>query len=87
MKRGVLTLDSPELDQLQPWLNGEILTPLLIQKLKTQTDQDLTSKIELSEEEGECLLDLLPMPDAREPISLTSLRKKLQLFLQNLRHF
>ena len=63
------------------------LSPLLATKLAAPTQSDQETKIELSEEDGETILDWLPMPNLKEPATLTATRSKIQNFLQTLRHF
>lgn len=85
MKRGLLTLNSLELTQLQTKLTQSFLSALLLAKLMSKPDPASEIKIELSEEEGESLLDLLPIPMPTEPADLANLRINLQHFLQALR--
>lgn len=86
MQRGMLTLANPEVKLLVNCLAvvNQSYQPLLRQKIKQAllaTEQSVS--IELSEEEGNVLLDQLPPPTSSDP-TVHSCREKLNLFLQKL---
>ncbi len=87
MKRGLIFFTYPELAELANHLTRAQLEPYSLNKLRLPDEIMAELKIELTEEEGESLLDSLPMPRQTELSVLTNLRAKLQQFLQQLRHF
>jgi len=77
MKRGILPITTTDSQILAQFVNE--LTP------KYQFS-NLEDKIEISEEEAEYLLDLLPPPTTNEDINLKNFRQKIQEFLLKLRN-
>lgn len=85
MERGILLLTQVEYLYLAELLQTESVQAQLLQKFKpSSAGSGQNIKIQLSSEEVESLLDLLPMPDKSEPTALTTTRQKLQSFLTEL---
>lgn len=86
VKRGVVTLSIEETALLQQLTAESHLRDARIATILSTTTHTggPEEKIELSQDEAESLLDLLPIPSSQEPDTLTSLRTHLLEFLQNL---
>lgn len=86
MKRGIVQLSSQEALLLQEHLT-EIAHhhPLTWEKLVAASQQSAQSvNIQLSEEEAEMMLDLLPPPTMSDSTDLKQARLRLQQFVQTL---
>lgn len=83
MKRGIILLTPPEQQLLAQQLQASSKLSELVKKLQLSTSS--SSRLQLSEEDAETSLDMLPMPSGSEHEMLTTLRKKLQAFLTQLR--
>lgn len=88
MQRGILQLSKAEQIVVVKLLEGTTLQTSLIGKrlsAKNGDNSDLgEDTLELSRDEAESLLDLLPIPSHAEPSEVTNVRQKLNTFLQNL---
>ncbi|NCS97610.1 MAG: hypothetical protein GW762_03425 [Candidatus Pacebacteria bacterium] len=84
MQRGTLTLTNSEQQMLSSLIEASAVASSLIASRLKQPSHDTENIIELSSEEAESVLDLLPIPSVAEPNEITSARQKLSAFLQNL---
>jgi len=87
MQRGILKLTGPQIDlSLQLLASSPQKVQFLSERLThAKAHSDANPSIELSEDEVDILLDVLPAPAPDENKSLTNLRINLQHFLMDLR--
>lgn len=83
MRRGLLTLTPAEQELLHYCLTETTKLPFVAEKIAEA--EATTANLQLSEEDAETILDIFPIPKPEENPVLRSLRKKLQLFLAQLR--
>lgn len=88
MQRGVLKLTNQELDIcIQQLASSSQNVQFLKERLThaREVESSITT-VELSEEEVDILLDVLPAPQGNEIKELSNLRQNLQKFLMQLRN-
>ena len=85
MQRGVITID-PELVKIIQANTAEIADhhPHTWQKLSDAAAQTQPSALELSKEEAEMILDIMPPPTMNDPEDLKDARKIMQELLLSL---
>lgn len=88
MQRGVLRISDQQLDIcLQQLASSSQNVQFLKEKLThARETKHSNTTVELSEDEVDILLDVLPTPQTNEIKNLTILRKNLQEFLMQLRN-
>lgn len=89
MQRGILSLTHSEQTLLRTvLLDTPLAGSLLATKLHTDLEDSSTAgaedALELSRDEAESLLDMLPIPSDQEPFEVTAVRQKIQTFILNL---
>ncbi len=84
MERGVIQLTSAQMSLVRQLMEDAGQPSALMQKFLSTNEHDQIS-IQLSEDEVETILDLLPMPASDEPNSLTTVRTQFLDFLSLLR--
>ncbi len=86
MQRGVVRLTSNQVQAILSFVSADDVSSLLLQKLRAVVDgQNQSQQLNLSQDEVEKLLDLLPAPTANEAVTLRQVRQQLQQFLFRLR--
>lgn len=84
MQRGMISLSATEQQTLSTLASSTPLeSSLVLQKLMLPHSEN-NNQVEMSRDEAESLLDLLPIPSDAESREITTLRQKLSAFLQNL---
>lgn len=83
MNRGTIKLSPAEESYLALILNNNLDASTLRNKLLLLESGD--SVLEISEDEAELMLDLLPPPQAQQSTIITTCRKKLNDFLMTFR--
>lgn len=91
MQRGIILLSKPEItiiiDNIQKdKKDKDILFEKFISAFDSNSDKQSQINIQLSEEEVEIVMDLLPPPSMSAHPNLNLLRKNLQEFLMKLRN-
>jgi len=87
MKRGILNLNKQQADALYTILlgNQENISQSLLNKFLVEPNDDENFIVELSEEDVDIILDIMPIPSKDDVEILISTRSKISQFLLKLR--